>query len=188
MDLRTWIVDDHASWRSRLGSSVLELVPRGRWLERTTDASSSVTALLFHVARHEDVAINAVVRATDPVLDSWAERLSPALPPGIGLAEAEDRAVSERLDPEAVVGYLAAVHASTAAFLADVDLATLDDVPDSLAGLTRAGVKVDDYPWLARLWDGKPVAFHVSWEAIGHPLNHVGELVALRNALGLSPF
>lgn len=188
MDLRRWIVADHASWRARLDSSVLDLVPRERWLERVSDTSSSVTSLLFHVARHEDVAINAVVRAADPLLGDWVDRLGAGLPPGAGLAEAEDRATVERLDPHAVVGYLDAVHDGTATYLAEVDLATLDDVPDSLAGLHRAGVPVDDYPWLARLWDGKPVAFHLSWEGIGHPLNHVGELVALRNALGLSPF
>ncbi len=38
------------------------------------------------------------------------------------------------------------------------------------------------------MWEGKPASFFVSWEDIGHGLNHLGEMVSVRNRLGLSPF
>ena len=43
-------------------------------------------------------------------------------------------------------------------------------------------------PWLYRMWEDKPVSWFVQWEAIGHRVNHVGEMVSVRNRLGLSPF
>ena len=43
-------------------------------------------------------------------------------------------------------------------------------------------------PWLYRMWAGKPTTWFVQWEAIGHRVNHLGEMVSVRNRLGLSPF
>lgn len=190
MDLRTWIVQDHASVRTRLEQQVLTHVPRDRWRERPGDGSS-VAWVLWHVARHQDVAVNAVVRGREQVLTAggWAARVGAAgLGAGVGLSESEDRAAAELLDPDAVDAYHRAVAEETGRWLADVDLAELDRVPDAAACLQRADVAEDAYPWLYRMWDGKPVAFHVSWEDVGHGLNHLGELVAIRNMLGLSPF
>ena len=69
---------------------------------------------------------------------------------------------------------------------------TADDLdqPDAVgpAGLDRAGISDADVPWLHRLWDAKPTAWFVQWEAIGHRVNHLGEMVSVRNRLGLSPF
>jgi hypothetical protein len=110
------------------------------------------------------------------------------LAPGTGLSESEDRDAADVLDPDAVAGYHRAVHEETARWLAEVDLGELERVPDASARLTAAGVTEGSYPWLHRMWDAKPVAFHVSWEDVGHGLNHLGELVAIRNMLGLSPF
>jgi hypothetical protein len=38
------------------------------------------------------------------------------------------------------------------------------------------------------MWDGKPVSFHVSWETVGHGFNHLGEMVHLRNQMGLGGY
>ena len=46
----------------------------------------------------------------------------------------------------------------------------------------------DRFDWLYAMWEGKPAAFFVSWEAIGHGVSHLGELIATRNRMGLSPF
>ena len=32
-------------------------------------------------------------------------------------------------------------------------------------------------PWLYRMWTDKPAAWFVQWEAIGHRVNHLGEMV-----------
>jgi hypothetical protein len=38
------------------------------------------------------------------------------------------------------------------------------------------------------MWKDKPVGWFAQWEAIGHRLNHLGEMVSVRSRLGLSPF
>jgi hypothetical protein len=81
-----------------------------------------------------------------------------------------------------------AVHGRTAGWLKSVDVASLEEVPASGAGLERAGIDEGAVPWLYRMWDGKPASWFVQWEAIGHRVNHVGEMVSVRNRLGLSPF
>ena len=43
-------------------------------------------------------------------------------------------------------------------------------------------------PWLYAMWSAKPASWFVQWEAIGHRVNHLGEMVSVRNRLGLSPF
>ena len=189
MDLRDWIMTDHRLLSSRLADQVLAHVPTVRQPERADGGGSSITFLLWHIARHHDLAVNAVVRGIDPLLAAWQERVGcHGMAPGMALAEAEDRAITEQLDPEGVVGYHEAVGAATAAWLAELDLATLDDVPDAAGVLAGAGVSEAEFPWLHRMWEAKPVSWYISWEAIGHGITHVGEMVSIRNRLGLSPF
>jgi hypothetical protein len=177
--------------RTRLTDQVLGRVPYERRDERPCDGAASVSWLMFHLLRHHDVAVNAVVRGVDPVLarDGWAERVgATALAPGTGLAEADDREAAARLVPQELDGYLSAVWGETSGWLGGTASDELDRVPDSVAGLARAGVDVEAYPWLYRMWDGKPVAFFIAWEVIGHGYNHLGEMVHLRNEMGLGGF
>ena len=50
------------------------------------------------------------------------------------------------------------------------------------------GIALDQAPWLHAMWDGKPAAWFVQWELIGHAQGHVGEMVSVRDRLGLRPF
>ncbi len=61
-------------------------------------------------------------------------------------------------------------------------------MPSSAAGLGAAGIAESKVPWLYSMWSDQPTAFYVRWEATGHRLQHVGEMVSVRNRLGLSPF
>jgi hypothetical protein len=191
MDLRGWVSAEHAAVRDRIRQQVLGRVPRERRDERPDD-TSSVAWLLWHLTRHQDVAVHAVVRGTDDVLHTggWDGRLGTSgFAPGTGLSEGDDRAASSALDLDALDAYVDAVWDATAAWLASADLAAdLDRVPDAAGALRRLGVAEDGYDWLYRMWDGKPVAFHVQWEAVGHGFNHLGEMVHLRNAMGLGGF
>lgn len=191
MDLRRWLLTDHADVGARIRTQVLTRVPRERWNEHLDDETSSIAWILWHALRHQDIALNAVVRQRDDVLasDGWAARLGVAdLAPGTGLSEAGDRAAAARLDLGALDAYADAVWATTAAWLAEFDLDLLETVADAATGLERAGVAEGEYPWLYRMWTGKPVAFHVSWETIGHGYNHLGEMVNVRNRMGCGGF
>jgi hypothetical protein len=191
MDLRGWVVGEHAGVRERIRQQVLGRVPRERRDERP-DGSSSIAWLLWHLTRHQDVAVHAVVRGGDDVLHAggWDGRLGAAgFAPGTGLSEGDDRAASAALDLDALDAYVDAVWDATGAWLASADLASeLDRVPDAPGALRRLGVSETEYDWLYRMWDAKPVAFHVQWETVGHGFNHLGTMVHLRNAMGLGGF
>ena len=189
LDLRSWLVEEHGDVRSRVDRQVLGLVPPDRRGEQAGGGGSSIDGLLWHVARHQDLAVNAVVRGGDQVLDRWVDRLGAAAAGGgSGLAEAEARDVTTALDPEVLAGYVLDVFDTTGAWLQSADLGSFDEVPDAGATLRERGVTDDGFPWLHAMWADKPVAFFVRWEAIGHSLNHVGEMVSVRNRLGFSPF
>ena len=64
----------------------------------------------------------------------------------------------------------------------------MDDRPDTTAALQAIGTPEDRFDWLYSMWDGKPAVWFLQWSAIGHGFNHLGELVSIRNRLGLSPF
>jgi hypothetical protein len=191
MDLRTWIRMQHDDVCGRLRSQVLGRVPRERWNDRPDPGSGSVAWVLWHATRHQDVAVNAVVRGVDDVLSGgrWVDDLGVAgFAPGTGLSEGDDIDAAAALSLDAIDAYAGAVWAQTAAWLDDVTADELDRVPDSTAALHRLGIDAQEYAWLQRMWEAKPVSFHVAWEAIGHGLNHLGELTQIRNRLGYGGF
>jgi DinB superfamily len=189
MDLRTWITGEHDAVLARFEQSVASAVPLERWRDPGGPGGSSIAWLAFHTSYHEDLAVNAVLGGASPVIEEWRDGLGIAgVPADVGLGETEQPSLTDELDVDRLVAYLHAVHARTAEWLADVDLAALEVVPASGDGLDRAGVEERAAPWLYRMWDGKPGSWFVQWEAIGHRVNHVGEMVSVRNRLGLSPF
>ena len=188
MDLRTWIVADLESLRNRLANGIFAAVPAERLIERADDGGIAGLYMIWHTARHHDLAVNAVLRGVPEVLESWRDRVGVTNDSWRGLAEAEDLDLIPQLDPQAVVQYLISVIDETKSWVTQGDLAVLDAVPDSLAVLDQIGTPHDRFDWLYGMWDGKPGSFFLSWEAIGHGYNHLGELTAFRNRLGLSPF
>ena len=188
MELRDWIVGDLESLRMRLANGVVGIIPPERLTERVDGGGIAPVYVLWHAARHQDVAVNGVLRGTAPVLDLWADRVGIDADTWRGLAEAEDQDLVQTLDPEAVAGYALDVIDHTAAWAADADLAVLDTTPDSAAALQRIGTPEDRFDWLYGMWTGKPAHWFLSWEAIGHGYNHLGELISIRNRMGLSPF
>lgn len=188
MDLRTWITTDLESLRNRLANGALTVIPPERMAERIDDGGNAPVYVAWHAARHQDVAVNGVLRETDEVLDDWMSRVGLSGDTWRGLAEAEDLDLVLELDPEAVAGYYLAVIDETLKWVADGDLGVLDIQPDSSAALERIGTPRDRFDWLYSMWEGKPAVFFLAWEATGHGYNHLGELVSIRNRMGLSPF
>jgi hypothetical protein len=190
VQLRDWIIDEHAAVLTRFEQSVVAAVPIERWTDPAGDGGSSIAWLAFHTAFHEDLAVNAVLRGRDPVVHARRTELGlAAIPASVGLGEAEQPELTAALQLDALPRYVRAVHDGTAAWLAALTDDDLDraDVGGP-AALARAGIAESDVPWLHRMWDAKPAAWFVQWEAIGHRVNHLGEMVSVRNRLGLSPF
>ena len=189
MELRQWIMDEHAAALARFEQSVVATVPLERWTDPAGDGGSSIAFLAFHTAYHEDLAVNAVLGRRPPVLIEWRDALGLAdLDVATGLAEAEPAELTTALRLEPLGAYLRTVHEHTVVLLATLDTATLPETADGPGGLAAAGVEEAAVPWLYRMWDGKPAGWFLQWEAIGHRVNHLGEMVSVRNRLGLSPF
>ncbi len=190
MDLREWIVTEHDGVRSRFVQSVRDIVPVERWKERPGAGGSSIAYLVFHAASHQDVALSSVLGGRAPLRIEWASRLGlEGVPADQGLGETEVLELTDALVLEHVDAYAAAVTERSRALLTQLDVDALDAVPDSAKGLGElAGVEENAAPWLFRMWEGKPASFFVAWEDIGHGLNHLGEMVSVRNRMGLSPF
>lgn len=186
--LRRWIVDDMTSARARLVGGVLDLVPAERLPGVVDGGGVPPVYVLWHLARHHDVAVNGVLRGGDQVVLAHTSSLGVSEGLWRGLSESADLDLVDVLDPAGVVAYTRAVLDSTVEWLGEADLNALDSTPDAAAILAAMGTPTDDFDWLYRMWDAKPARWFLSWEAIGHVVTHTGELVSLRNRLGLSPF
>lgn len=193
MNVREWIVAEHAALLTRFEQSVAGEVPLDLWKERVGAGGSSIAWLIFHTSLHEDLAVNAVLGGGAPVLASAHDALGLAgVATAAGLGETELREVTDAIDLDALRSYMNEVHTATQTWLAaaadDTFERLLDLAAEGREGLTRAGVGEADVPWLYRMWTDKRVSFFLQWEAVGHRINHVGEMVSVRNRLGLSPF
>ncbi len=188
MDLRTWIASDLDSLGNRLANGILSVIPHDRMTERVDGGGVAPIYMVWHTARHHDVSVNSVLRRAPQVLDDWADRVGLDGDVWRGLAEAEDQELVSQLDAESVNGYLMAVIESTKQWVTTGDLSALDSTPDSTSCLEEMGTPVDRFDWLYGMWSGKPGHFYLAWEAVGHGYNHLGELTAARNRMGLSPF
>jgi hypothetical protein len=190
VDVHAWIANDLESVRSKLTDSVLSVVPRQRWVEQGDNGGSSIAHLVLHMARHHDLAVTTAIRNRPPLFVTHSSELGLAgARSSVGLEEREDPVISAALPLDALVNYLDAVFSASRSWLGKVGSMTLDTVPSSSRRLaTKAALPVDDVPWLHRMWDGKPVWWLVQWPVVGHGHAHVGEAIAVRNRMGLSPF
>jgi hypothetical protein len=109
--------------------------------------------------------------------------------PWVGIGESEDVVVSGLVALEPLLAYARDVHEHCGAVLRSLDPAELDEAPDASTRLVeRADVPVEQLAWFHSLWQGRSVGWLVRWECIGHVQNHLGEMISVRNRLGLSPF
>ncbi|HKN45322.1 MAG TPA: DinB family protein [Propionibacteriaceae bacterium] len=190
MNVHTWIETDLQSVRSKFWDSVLSVVPRQRWVDQVDDGGSSITHLLLHVARHQDLAVTTAIRNQEPLFAAHRAALGLGdATSSVGLPEREDPATSRAVAIDPLLAYLQTVFDATSAWLADVGTLALDTVPDTGERLaTKADLSVDEVDWLHRMWSDKPVWWLVQWPVIGHGHAHVGEAISVRNRMGLSPF
>lgn len=192
MDLRAWLADDLRTAYTRLERGVLDAIPPERRRELVDGGGIPPVYVLWHMTRHHDVAVNAVLREREEVVHSWTDRIGVSSDLWRGLAEGADLDLVQVLDPDAVGGYAMEVLDSTIAWVEGDDgtlgLDRLDEVPQATDALDALGTPSDDFDWLYGMWSGKPRHWFLSWEAHAHVVTHTGELVSLRNRMGLSPF
>jgi hypothetical protein len=187
--LRRWILDELTSSRARLAGGVIDMIPSDEMAVFADDGGVPASYVLWHLARHHDVAVNAVLRERDQVVVDHVGALGVHDRLYRGLAEGADTDLVAVLDPDAVAAYTLATLDDTIDWVAsEASLDDLDDVPDSTGALAALGTPEGDFDWLYRMWSDKPRRWFLSWSAIGHVVTHTGELVGIRNRLGHNPF
>jgi len=190
VDLHQWMLTDLAAVRAKLFDSVASLIPTDRWHEQADDGGSTVTHLLLHVARHQDLAVNSVIGHREALYLRHRHELGLGdAPYGAALAEKEDLALSAKVAAEPLLAFVHDVFDATEVWLRSLDTVALDITPDAAHGLTTHGhLTGDEFPWLYGMWGGKALWWFVQWPVIGHANAHVGEGISVRNRMGLSPF
>lgn len=190
VDLRTWLLDDHADLRGKLHGSVIRLVPRDDWRVQADGGGSGIAWILLHLTRHHDLALTTAIGDHEPLFEQRRAALGLAdAGPAVGMSEQEDPATTAALDLEALVRYADAVFDESHEWLDHLSVTALDSVPDTSRRLDqRAGLPADGLDWLHRMWSGRTVAWLVQWPVLGHGHAHVGEAISVRNRLGHSPF
>jgi DinB superfamily len=190
MDLQKFLLDAHSDLRSRLFGSVIGHVPVERWHDQADGGGSSLTWLLLHTARHQDLALTTVIRNKQPIFFAHRDALGLAESgPAAGLSEKEDPAVSAAVPADALLDYVNAVFAAVRRWLQRLSAMALATVPDAGRRLTRqALLDPSEVGWLYAMWEGHTVEWFVQWPILGHGQSHVGEAISVRNRLGLSPF
>jgi hypothetical protein len=134
MDLRAYLLDALADLRGRLFGSVVEHVPPARWTEQADGGGSSTAWLLLHLARHQDLAVQTVIRNRAPRFLDERDQLGLAdVATWAGLTEHEDRTVSIAPSSDALVNYVVGVFADTETWMSRLSAMAMESVPDVAA-------------------------------------------------------
>jgi hypothetical protein len=185
MDLSTWLVAELDDTVARWSNQVVGLVPAEARRDRFPEANS-IDWATFHVARHAALALRVVgaeLSGSDAVLESLDAVLAA---PSAGLHEVQ-QPVLDLIDTSQVDRYASTVFGELRGYLGGIDAHTIADEVDVATELAAIGLDSDQFGWLYRLW-ATPDGFLVRWPMIGHIIHHVGEMISLRNQMGLSPF
>lgn len=143
MDARTFFLMLHRYTHGndpngRLPQRILTTPPE--YMRIVPPAHNSIAWLIWHIARGEDWAVNAMLRGREEVLvrDGWNQRMGISrLDFGAGMSEAEVRAFSARVDLEALSGYFRAVGEETQRFLETFDFDRLEEPFDAKVRLAQ---------------------------------------------------
>ena len=189
VDLRHWILTDHAATATRFEQAIGAHVPVERWKERAGGDGASIAWLLFHLSYHQDLALNSVVLGRPPLLADHRDGLGLAgTAAHDGLGEAEQPEVTAALDLDGLTHYAASRPSGDQR----APRHGRPRPPRRRGAPRRPGRPQrrppQDVPWLYAMWAGKTVGWMAQWEAIGHVHGHVAEMISVRGRLGLSPF
>jgi hypothetical protein len=185
VQLSTWLVAELDETVERLTRQVIEIVPPEARRERLPGANSIGWAT-FHVARHARLALRVSgidVSHSDALL---ADADPAVIAPSSGLHEVE-QPVLAFLATAQIDEYALAVFGEVRSYLSGLGAGPLDPVSDIAEALRQTGLDEGEFGWLYGLWSQRN-GFLVRWPLIGHITHHVGEMITLRNQMGLSPF
>ncbi len=190
MNLRQYLTQQYLTSHVVIDQQILPTLTPAQMRARPEGGGNSAAWILWHATRCEDVALNAMVRGTPQVLTltefAGAAGLGDARI-GTGLGDDEVSAFSDTVDVEVLVRYRKAVRNEALQWLADCDLALLDEKPDLDARLATLGpLWPEKDAWVREIWGSFTNATFVNWLACGHTLVHAGEMQATLARIGVA--
>jgi hypothetical protein len=150
---------------------------------------NSIAWLLWHMARTEDVNINAIVAGRAQVIDDgWAERLNLSLRDvGAGMADDEVADFCTRINMPELRAYRVAVGRRTRDVALSMPVEAWDQPVDQ-AHVDRAiagGALRDNAAWVRDFWRNRTIAWSFAL-VNGHNFMHIGEAFCVRSQAGLA--
>jgi hypothetical protein len=189
VDVRDFVLQQHAAQHLIIDDEILRQVPRERWTARPSGSSNSIAWLLWNVSRCEDLAVNVFVARREQALTAAGWSKHGALADsriGTGFGDDEAAAFASAVDLDDLLAYRADVRARTAEAVRALDPATLHQRPDVDAILGELDPLFPEAgAWVRDMWRPWPASLFLSFTALGHTFMHIGEMLATKNALGL---
>ena len=196
MDARDLFLDQHAAMHSvAVGGNKMSAAERTfgdvtdeQMRVRPREDLNSLAWLMWHIARAEDIMVNAVL-ATHPQVfdDAWKKRLGITRPDfGIGMTSAEVTELTGQIDPGALRAYRDAVGLRTRELVGafkpqDWDGAVTTEAIERAAAAGAFGARTAQ---LSKAFPGRPRAAVLSGIALFHSAGHMGEAATVRTAGG----
>ena len=149
---------------------------------------NSIAWLLWHLARSEDVLVNALLADTVQILDTadWSSRLDLAeRDMGTGMTSAQVDAVSVRVALPALLDYQIAVGQRTRAYITSLrqdDWAGMVE-PQRLLAVGAFANPVDGALRVEGYWRGRTRADLLVSALAPHNFQHLGEALAIKSML-----
>jgi hypothetical protein len=196
MDARDLFLEQHAAVHAAtVGGNKMSLAERTfaglsdeQMRVRPREDLNSLAWLVWHIARAEDVMVNAVLAGRPQIFDDeWARRLGVSRPDfGIGMSSPEVSELTRQIDLAALREYRDAVGRRTREVVTgfkpndwqgQVTAADVERAAATGAFGARTEMLVKGFP-------GRPRTAMLSIIAIIHSANHLGEAATVRSAGG----
>ena len=196
MDARDLFLDQHAAMHSAaVGGNPMSAAERTftgltdeQMRVRPREDLNSLTWLLWHIARAEDVFLNPVLSGRPQVLDdAWAKRLAVSRRDfGIGMSSPEVTELTRQIDLGALREYRDAVGRATRDIVGgftpeDWTGAVTAEAVQRAAAQGAFGARTEA---LVKAFPGRPRKALLSAIAIFHASSHMGEAATVRTAGG----
>jgi hypothetical protein len=181
MDAIGFFLSRYGDLHGGLVDGLLAKLSEAQLRRRPHPGVNTISWLVWHSARIEDLALNRFLSDRRQVLDEgWLERLAvPRRDVGTGMTDAQVDELSTRIDLQALKGYWDAVTARTLEVVETLRGSDLEAVVP--AEQVRAAVRADSavapgVEWLTEFWaGGRTRAWMLAQTALLHPYGHYYE-------------
>jgi DinB superfamily len=196
MDIRDLFLEQHAAMHSAaVGGNKMSAAERTftgvtdeQMRLRPREDLNSLAWLMWHIARAEDILVNAVVSGRPQVFDdTWMKRLAVARPDfGIGMTSPEVTELTKRIDVGALREYRDAVGVRTRELVGgfksgDWEGSVTAEAVERAAAAGAFGARTEV---LAKAFPGRPRTAVLSTIALFHSAGHMGEAATVRTTGG----